>query len=194
MKATNFAHKAINWFWRRRAMIFSRSTLMLLLQNSSIRSQVFSQLKHIHFFRCNSASSSSLGLGLFSLPRPHHRQAKVFGTAVAAVAERNGRDTFFAEENVSWHSLGLSDTISKALSNVGLERPSFVQVPVSYAQASFGNFDFGPTLWLPLIEIYGLNYLHVMFMMWTGKPSRRLVPTAESIFAIPVVEFSWLHQ
>ena len=186
MKATSFALKAVTWFWRRRAMIFSRSTLMLLLPNSSIRSQVCSQLKHIHFFRCNSASYSSLGLGLFSLPRPRHRQSRAFGTAVTAVADRNGRDTFFAEENVSWHSLGLSDTISKAISNTGLERPSLVQVPISYPQASFGNFDFGPTLWLPIIEIYGLNYLHVTFIMWTGKPCRRLVQTAEAIFAIVV--------
>ncbi|GER32314.1 DEAD-box ATP-dependent RNA helicase [Striga asiatica] len=51
---------------------------------------------------------------------------RAFGTAAAA---GNGKDadTFLAEESVSWTSLGVSDSISTALSKLGLHRPSLVQ-------------------------------------------------------------------
>lgn len=44
-----------------------------------------------------------------------------------AAVDAKRRDTFLAEENVSWNSLGLSDAISRALSGIGLDRPSLVQ-------------------------------------------------------------------
>ncbi|EPS66702.1 hypothetical protein M569_08070, partial [Genlisea aurea] len=47
-------------------------------------------------------------------------------TAVAAVKESDS-DTFLAEENVSWASLGISDRVSCALANIGLRRPSLIQ-------------------------------------------------------------------
>ncbi|KAI4314277.1 hypothetical protein L6164_027202 [Bauhinia variegata] len=106
-------------------MILCRSALMLHLQTPSIGSQVLFQFKHAYSsFLCNSTSH---GIRFFSLTRLRQRQSRTFGTAVAAVTETKGRDTFFAEENISWNSLGLSDTISQALSNIGLERPSLVQ-------------------------------------------------------------------
>lgn len=53
---------------------------------------------------------------------------RAFATRAAAAAEnRIDADTFLAEESVSWASLGVSDSISRALSNVGLRRPSLVQ-------------------------------------------------------------------
>ncbi|KAL2510202.1 DEAD-box ATP-dependent RNA helicase 22 [Forsythia ovata] len=60
---------------------------------------------------------------------PNRHKIRAFGTAAAAAVARNGSDadTFFAEESVSWASLGVSDGISRALSNVGLHRPSLVQ-------------------------------------------------------------------
>ncbi|KAK4481873.1 hypothetical protein RD792_012784 [Penstemon davidsonii] len=56
------------------------------------------------------------------------RKIRSFGTTSAAVA-RNGSDaeTFLAEESVSWASLGVPDTLSRALSTIGLHRPSLVQ-------------------------------------------------------------------
>ncbi|XP_022861443.1 DEAD-box ATP-dependent RNA helicase 22 isoform X3 [Olea europaea var. sylvestris] len=60
---------------------------------------------------------------------PNSNKFRTFGTA-AAIADdrkRSDADTFFAEESVSWASLGVSDGISRALSNVGLHRPSLVQ-------------------------------------------------------------------
>ncbi|KAL3840987.1 hypothetical protein ACJIZ3_025578 [Penstemon smallii] len=56
------------------------------------------------------------------------RKIRAFGTTSAAVA-RNGSnaETFLAEESVSWASLGVSDTLSRALSTIGLHRPSLVQ-------------------------------------------------------------------
>ncbi|XP_031122947.1 DEAD-box ATP-dependent RNA helicase 22 [Ipomoea triloba] len=51
---------------------------------------------------------------------------RAFGTASVA-AEKNGGDTFFAEDNVSWTSLGVSERLSRSLSSIGLHRPSLVQ-------------------------------------------------------------------
>ncbi|KAG9449590.1 hypothetical protein H6P81_009555 [Aristolochia fimbriata] len=50
-----------------------------------------------------------------------------FATFVASAEGRNPRDSFFAEESVSWKSLGISDQLSAALFSAGLERPSLVQ-------------------------------------------------------------------
>ncbi|VFR02810.1 unnamed protein product [Cuscuta campestris] len=68
------------------------------------------------------------------LPLPTCRFAKVkffrvraFGTAAPIAAEKNGSDTFFAEEDVSWKSLGVSDRLSQSLSSIGFQRPSLVQ-------------------------------------------------------------------
>ncbi|KAL8518939.1 hypothetical protein ACS0TY_010050 [Phlomoides rotata] len=49
--------------------------------------------------------------------------------AFATKAAENGSesDSFLAEESVSWDSLGISDSISHALSKIGLHRPSRVQ-------------------------------------------------------------------
>ncbi|XVE75103.1 hypothetical protein DITRI_Ditri12bG0070100 [Diplodiscus trichospermus] len=57
------------------------------------------------------------------------RRSRAFSSAAVAVSvsKKTGWDTFFAEESVSWKSLGLSDRISQALSNAGLERPSLIQ-------------------------------------------------------------------
>ncbi|KAG6429613.1 hypothetical protein SASPL_107665 [Salvia splendens] len=82
-------------------------------------------------------SFSATNLSLLSLPPPYfsslsnYRQLKshkLRGFATNA-ADENGSaaDTFLAEEGVSWTSLGVSDSISRALANVGLPRPSLVQ-------------------------------------------------------------------
>ncbi|KAF7809249.1 DEAD-box ATP-dependent RNA helicase 22 [Senna tora] len=109
-------------------MILCRSALMFHLQIPSIRSHVFSRFKHTYSFLSASTSPSLLNVRFLSLTHhPRQRQSRAFGSAVAAVADTKGRDTFLAEENVSWNSLGLSDSISRALSNIGLDRPSLVQ-------------------------------------------------------------------
>ncbi|KAL8501143.1 hypothetical protein ACS0TY_020636 [Phlomoides rotata] len=67
-------------------------------------------------------------------PREKSRSLKVdklraFATKAASAAAENGSesDSFLAEESVSWDSLGISDSISHALSKIGLHRPSRVQ-------------------------------------------------------------------
>ncbi|KAF8399317.1 hypothetical protein HHK36_015182 [Tetracentron sinense] len=80
-------------------------------------------------------SSSPLEVVFFFLKHPlrHRRQTRAFGTAVTPIEDGNKSDTFFANEGVSWRSLGVSDQLSRALFNVGLEKPSLVQavcVPV----------------------------------------------------------------
>lgn len=48
--------------------------------------------------------------------------------AAAVVSDKNGSsDTFFADDNVTWKSLGLSDLLIRALENSGFGRPSIVQ-------------------------------------------------------------------
>ncbi|CAI0627540.1 unnamed protein product [Linum tenue] len=74
-------------------------------------------------------SSTSLRVHLFCLAQSNDGGVRSFATAaaVATTADRGGGETFFAEEGVSWTALGLSDTISQALSNAGFTRPSLVQ-------------------------------------------------------------------
>ncbi|KAL3631062.1 hypothetical protein CASFOL_024046 [Castilleja foliolosa] len=54
-------------------------------------------------------------------------KSRPFGTAAAVTGNGGDADTFLAEENISWSSLGVSDSISSALCKVGLHRPSLVQ-------------------------------------------------------------------
>ncbi|KAJ4959723.1 hypothetical protein NE237_019633 [Protea cynaroides] len=75
------------------------------------------------------STSSSVGVLFWIKPLKHHRgRTRAFGTTAAASVE-DGRqsDSFFAEESVSWKSLGVSDQLSRALSNAGLHKPSLVQ-------------------------------------------------------------------
>lgn len=82
------------------------------------------QFKHAHsFLSTTSRPSSSLH---FWLNPSRHRPARAFATA--AVAERKGTDTFYADDDVSWTSLGVSERLSRALYNAGIDRPSLTQV------------------------------------------------------------------
>ncbi|CAH1434082.1 unnamed protein product [Lactuca virosa] len=71
--------------------------------------------------------------------RFHHRprgRIRTFSTAVS-VNEKES-DTFFADDTVSWSSLGVVDRLSQALSRIGLNRPSLVQA-VSLPPILHGN-------------------------------------------------------
>ncbi|KAI3696527.1 hypothetical protein L1987_79545 [Smallanthus sonchifolius] len=60
--------------------------------------------------------------------RFHHRprtRIRAFSTAVSA--DEKQTDTFFSDETVSWSSLGIADKVSRALSSIGLNRPSLIQ-------------------------------------------------------------------
>ncbi|XP_028754378.1 DEAD-box ATP-dependent RNA helicase 22 [Neltuma alba] len=107
-------------------MILHRSALMLHLQLPSVRCRFFSHFKHTYSF-LSTSSPSLVKVPSISLSRPRQRLFRAFESTVVAVADAKGRDTFLAEENVSWNSLGLSDAISRALSSIGLDRPSLVQ-------------------------------------------------------------------
>ncbi|CAI9092836.1 OLC1v1028177C1 [Oldenlandia corymbosa var. corymbosa] len=56
---------------------------------------------------------------------------RAFGTAATATVveadDSKVKDTFFAAENVTWASLGVSNLVAGALSKIGLQRPSLVQ-------------------------------------------------------------------
>ncbi|KAI8522673.1 hypothetical protein RHMOL_Rhmol13G0014600 [Rhododendron molle] len=65
----------------------------------------------------------------------------VFQAAAEVGDKRGTTDTFFAEESVSWTSLGISDRLSRALNNVGLGRPSLVQVFDEAHMLLYGSFQ-----------------------------------------------------
>lgn len=147
-------------------MNVTRSALKLHLQNSPIRYHQF-----FFFSRFNNAlirnptfSSSSSSLFNFNatrffsvtLPRQTHQTQPFVGSAVSS-EDFNGRDTFFAEDNVSWSSIGLSHTLSRALSNIALNTPSLVQVIFS--------LDF----FLPFL-LYFCFYLFIYFVLILINP------------------------
>ncbi|KAK6788967.1 hypothetical protein RDI58_012766 [Solanum bulbocastanum] len=61
--------------------------------------------------------------------QPECCRIRAFGSAVSAskVVSTNTNETFFAEESVSWTSLGVSESLSRVLSSIGLHRPSLIQ-------------------------------------------------------------------
>lgn len=75
-----------------------------------------------------SSPTSSLRIRLFWLNQSSRRGNRFSTAAAAALSDKVGNDTFFADEGVSWASLGLSDRLCRAISNVRIERPSLVQV------------------------------------------------------------------
>ncbi|KAK2408158.1 P-loop containing nucleoside triphosphate hydrolase superfamily protein [Trifolium repens] len=100
-------------------MNVTRSALILHLQTSPIRfnNVLRNPISPSSLFNFNPTRFFTL-----TLPRQTQSQSDV-GTANSS----QGRDTFFAQETVSWSSLGLSDTLSVALSKIGLKTPSLVQ-------------------------------------------------------------------
>nr|AKF43366.1 DEA(D/H)-box RNA helicase family protein [Pelargonium cotyledonis] len=75
-----------------------------------------------------SESSSPVGFRFLWLKQLRLRQVRAFGTSGAGSgSSRSENDTFFAEECVSWTSLGLSEKVARALTGAGIKRPSLVQ-------------------------------------------------------------------
>ncbi|OAY49874.1 DEAD-box ATP-dependent RNA helicase 22 isoform X2 [Manihot esculenta] len=74
-----------------------------------------------------SSPTSSLRIRLFWLNQSSRRGNRFSTAAAAALSDKVGNDTFFADEGVSWASLGLSDRLCRAISNARIERPSLVQ-------------------------------------------------------------------
>ncbi|CAI0386464.1 unnamed protein product [Linum tenue] len=118
-------------------LFLHRSAPMLhFYKLSSSPKLLLSQLRRTHsFISAPSLSSSfprsstSLRVHLLCLVQSNGGGVRSLATAaaVSTAADRGGVETFFADEGVSWTALGLSDTISQALSNAGFNRPSLVQ-------------------------------------------------------------------
>ena len=114
-------------------MILCRSTSMLHFCNLSTTPKLLSHFRQSSFLSTSSSSplSSSARIRLVWLNYSNRRRNRAFSSAAAVAIDapkRSGRDTFFAEESVSWKSLGVSDRVSQSLLNAGFERPSLVQV------------------------------------------------------------------
>ncbi|KAB1207808.1 DEAD-box ATP-dependent RNA helicase 22 [Morella rubra] len=107
-------------------MLLYRSASWLHLYELSSPPKFLSQFKRSFSFLSTPSCFSSSYLQFWQNPA-RRRQARAFATATAAVAERKGRDTFFADEDVSWTSLGVSEKLSRALYGAGIDRPSLVQ-------------------------------------------------------------------
>nr|AKF43358.1 DEA(D/H)-box RNA helicase family protein [Geranium maderense] len=111
-------------------MILHRSVSVLHF----CRPKLVSQLKHSlasfasHASSVSASSSSPVGVRLFWLNQPRLRHVRAFGTSsTVSETKRSENDTFFAEEGVSWTSIGVSDKVARALADAGIERPSLVQ-------------------------------------------------------------------
>ncbi|XP_022726325.1 DEAD-box ATP-dependent RNA helicase 22 isoform X3 [Durio zibethinus] len=107
-------------------MILCGSTSTLHFYSLSTTPKLLSHFSHCSFL---STSSPFARICLIRLNQSYGRRIRAFSGATVAVSvpKKTGRDTFLAEESVSWKSLGLSDRISQALSNAGFDRPSLVQ-------------------------------------------------------------------
>lgn len=112
-------------------MLLYRSVSALHLERLKLSSKLLFSLKNSNLLV---PSSCSIRIGLVCLKQPCSRQSRAVGTVAASAASTAadgiGKDTFYAAEGVSWTSLGVSDTVSRALGSVGMQRPSLIQVPV----------------------------------------------------------------
>ncbi|CAH8256410.1 unnamed protein product [Arabidopsis lyrata] len=107
-------------------MILSRSVSVLHLcgVSSSAPSKLLSQRFKVSFAL---AYCSSVSFRLNSLNRSDAKWVRGFASTTEAEVEKKGNDTFFADNTVSWKSLGLSDNVSIALRDSGFDRPSLTQ-------------------------------------------------------------------
>ncbi|KAG7585193.1 P-loop containing nucleoside triphosphate hydrolase [Arabidopsis thaliana x Arabidopsis arenosa] len=107
-------------------MILSRSVSVLHLcgVSSSAPSKLLSQRFKVSFAL---AYGSSVSFRLSSLNRSDRKWVRGFASTTEAEVEKKGNDTFFADNTVSWKSLGLSDKVSIALRDSGFDRPSLTQ-------------------------------------------------------------------
>ncbi|KAL0538966.1 hypothetical protein IC582_023138 [Cucumis melo] len=109
-------------------MLLYRSVSALHLERLKLSSKLLFSLKNSNLLV---PSSCSIRIGLVCLKQPCSRQSRAVGTVAASAASTAadgiGKDTFYAAEGVSWTSLGVSDTVSRALGSVGMQRPSLIQ-------------------------------------------------------------------
>nr|AKF43361.1 DEA(D/H)-box RNA helicase family protein [Melianthus villosus] len=109
-------------------MILHRSASALHFCRLSAQPKLISQCKHSSSSFAHCWPSSRLQIRLCWLNQRQQGHARAFGTAVATMdVDRKGDDSFFADDGVSWTSLGISDKVSRALVNAGIHRPSTVQ-------------------------------------------------------------------
>ncbi|KAH0942892.1 hypothetical protein HID58_002529 [Brassica napus] len=104
-------------------MILSRSVSVLHSCRISSAPKLISHKLKVSFPLAYGSSA------LISLNRSESRWVRVFASATETETEveRKGNDTFFADQAVSWKSLGLSDKVSVALRDSGFGRPSLTQ-------------------------------------------------------------------
>lgn len=115
-------------------MILYPSSSMLHFYKLSSPPKLLSKFSTSSLFLSKPATPCSpypLRVHFFWFNQSNGRASRGFSTATAAVvADKKGsNDTFFADEGVTWKSLGLSDRLARALENSGFGRPSLIQVP-----------------------------------------------------------------
>ncbi|KAF8087025.1 hypothetical protein N665_0602s0008 [Sinapis alba] len=102
-------------------MILSRSVSVLHSCGVSSAPKLISHKLKVSFPLAHASSA------LISLNRYEGKWVRVFASATENEVDRNGNDTFFADQAVSWKSLGLSDKVSVALRDSSFGRPSLTQ-------------------------------------------------------------------
>ncbi|KAF5194217.1 Helicase, partial [Thalictrum thalictroides] len=109
---------------------------MIIINQPSIRLMMIYRSKASIFNYCRTITSISQENPLFGLkPSKTHRRIRGSSTVSGLSLEEktrsnsncDGGDSFFADESVSWNSIGVSDQLSRSLSNIGLQKPSLIQ-------------------------------------------------------------------
>ncbi|KAL4574126.1 hypothetical protein LXL04_020951 [Taraxacum kok-saghyz] len=63
----------------------------------------------------------------FRFHHHHHHRSQIRAFTATTTTDEKETDTFFADDTVSWTSLGVVDRLSQSLSRIGLNRPSLIQ-------------------------------------------------------------------
>ncbi|PIA40370.1 hypothetical protein AQUCO_02500218v1 [Aquilegia coerulea] len=109
---------------------------MIIINQPSIRLMAIYRQK-VSIFNCyyrRIITSTSQQNSLFGLKPTKTHKRIIRGFPIVSIEEKtrnysNGDsgDSFFADESVSWNSIGVSDQLSRSLSNIGLQKPSLIQ-------------------------------------------------------------------
>ncbi|KAF6159866.1 hypothetical protein GIB67_032950 [Kingdonia uniflora] len=103
-----------------RFMIYRHLHCCKLSSSTPSPSFLLSPFKH-------SPNQSHFYLKPFKTPKQAFTTSSSTVSASVEVTERRGADTFFADDSVSWGSLGVSEQLSRSLANIGLQKPSLIQ-------------------------------------------------------------------
>ncbi|KAF9604462.1 hypothetical protein IFM89_006744 [Coptis chinensis] len=112
---------------------------MLILNQPSIRLMVIRNSSFLHYCKLSTTTTTTSSLQknpLFYLKpyKPSRSIRRNYAANVLSVKEitsssssSDNGESFYADESVTWNSIGVSEKLSRSLSNIGLHKPSLIQ-------------------------------------------------------------------